>query len=62
MHFNLFIMDTGHHEASCRLDNVAGGWADLDLSTELAGILEDHGWGGALIGTGWGRPPTRCRS
>jgi len=46
-------VDAGH-----RLDDVAGGWADLDLSTELARILEDHGWGGALIGTGWGRPDT----
>jgi alkanesulfonate monooxygenase len=46
-------IDTGH-----RLDNVAGGWANLDLSTELARLLEDHGWGGALIGTGWGRPDT----
>ena len=46
-------VDAGH-----RLDNVAGGWADLDRSTELARLLEDHGWGGALIGTGWGRPDT----
>ena len=46
-------VDEGH-----RLDDVAGGWANLDLSTELARILEDHGWGGALIGTGWGRPDT----
>jgi alkanesulfonate monooxygenase len=46
-------VDPGH-----RLDDVAGGWANLDLSTELARILEDHGWGGALIGTGWGRPDT----
>ncbi|HEV3380459.1 MAG TPA: LLM class flavin-dependent oxidoreductase [Trebonia sp.] len=45
-------------EAGHRLDNVAGGWANLDLSTELARILEDHGWGGALIGAGWGRPDT----
>jgi alkanesulfonate monooxygenase len=45
-------------EAGHRLDNVAGGWVNLDLSTELARILEDHGWGGALIGTGWGRPDT----
>jgi alkanesulfonate monooxygenase len=35
---------------------VAGGWADLGRSTELAQIVEEHGWGGALIGTGWGRP------
>jgi alkanesulfonate monooxygenase len=46
-------VDAGH-----RLDTVATGWADLGLSTGLAQILEDHGWGGALIGTGWGRPDT----
>jgi len=46
-------VDAGH-----RLDDVAGGWANLDLSTELARILEDRGWGGALIGTGWGRADT----
>jgi alkanesulfonate monooxygenase len=45
-------------EAGHRLDNVATGWADLSLSTGLARILEHHGWGGALIGTGWGRPDT----
>jgi alkanesulfonate monooxygenase len=41
-----------------RGDDIAEGWANLDLSTELARIVEDHGWGGALIGTGWGRPDT----
>lgn len=46
-------VDAGH-----RLDTVTTGWADLDLSTDLARSLEDHGWGGALIGTGWGRPDT----
>lgn len=46
-------VDAGH-----RLDDVPGGWANMDLSTELARGLEDHGWGGALIGTGWGRPDT----
>jgi alkanesulfonate monooxygenase len=46
-------VDAGH-----RLDDVAGGWANLDLSTGLARILEEHGWDGALIGTGWGRPDT----
>jgi alkanesulfonate monooxygenase len=45
-------------EAGHRGDDVAGGWANLGLSTELAQICEDHGWGGALIGTGWGRPDT----
>jgi alkanesulfonate monooxygenase len=46
-------VETGH-----RGDDTAGGWADLDQSAELAQIVEDHGWGGALIGTGWGRPDT----
>lgn len=32
--------------------------ATLDDSTELARIAEKHGWEGALIGTGWGRPDT----
>ena len=43
-------------EPGHRGDDIADGWASLDLSTELARIIEDHGWGGALIGTGWGRP------
>lgn len=30
----------------------------LDTLTEQAKALEDHGWKGALIGTGWGRPDT----
>jgi alkanesulfonate monooxygenase len=46
-------VETGH-----RGDDIAGGWADLGLSTSLARIVEDHGWGGALLGTGWGRPDT----
>jgi alkanesulfonate monooxygenase len=45
-------------EAGHRGDDVAAGWADLDRSVELARIVEDHGWAGALIGTGWGRPDT----
>jgi alkanesulfonate monooxygenase len=45
-------------EPGHRGDDVAGGWADLELSAELARIVEDHGWCGALIGTGWGRPDT----
>jgi alkanesulfonate monooxygenase len=46
-------VDPGH-----RGDDIAGGWANLDLSTDLAQIAEAHGWSGALIGTGWGRPDT----
>jgi alkanesulfonate monooxygenase len=45
-------------EPGHRGDDVASGWADLNLSVELARIVEDHGWAGALIGTGWGRPDT----
>lgn len=30
----------------------------LDTLTTQAKALEDHGWRGALIGTGWGRPDT----
>jgi alkanesulfonate monooxygenase SsuD/methylene tetrahydromethanopterin reductase-like flavin-dependent oxidoreductase (luciferase family) len=45
-------------EAGHRGDDAAGGWADLDQSAELARIAEEHGWGGALLGTGWGRPDT----
>jgi alkanesulfonate monooxygenase len=45
-------------ETGIRGDDVAGGWADLDLSAELATLTEEHGWGGALIGASWGRPDT----
>jgi alkanesulfonate monooxygenase len=34
------------------------GWGSLDYSVDLALRAEQHGWGGALIGTGWGRPDT----
>jgi alkanesulfonate monooxygenase len=45
-------------EGGHRGDDVASGWANLSQSAELARIVEDHGWGGALLGTGWGRPDT----
>jgi alkanesulfonate monooxygenase len=45
-------------EAGHRGDDEANKWTSLDLSAELAQSAEDHGWGGALIGTGWGRPDT----
>jgi alkanesulfonate monooxygenase len=32
--------------------------ATVDDSVELARIAEQHGWEGALFGTGWGRPDT----
>lgn len=45
-------------EPGHRGDDTKDGWGTLDFSTELARAVEDHGWGGALIGTGWGRPDT----
>ncbi|HEX4832110.1 MAG TPA: LLM class flavin-dependent oxidoreductase [Trebonia sp.] len=45
-------------EPGHRGDDVTTGWADLELIAELAGIAERHGWSGALLGTGWGRPDT----
>ncbi|MFC4069503.1 LLM class flavin-dependent oxidoreductase [Actinoplanes subglobosus] len=41
-----------------RGDDVVEGHNSLDTLTEQARALEDHGWGGALLGTGWGRPDT----
>jgi hypothetical protein len=32
-------------QAGHRGDDLATGWADLGQSTELARIVEDHGWG-----------------
>jgi alkanesulfonate monooxygenase len=45
-------------EPGHRGDDTTTGWGTLDFSTELAHAAEDHGWGGALLGTGWGRPDT----
>ena len=45
-------------EAGHRGDDEGNKWTSLDLSAELAQSAEDHGWGGALLGTGWGRPDT----
>src|SRR3954454_20202529 len=41
-----------------RGDNVAVDHNSLDTLTSHARALEEHGWGGALLGTGWGRPDT----
>ncbi|MDG4840191.1 LLM class flavin-dependent oxidoreductase [Micromonospora sp. WMMD967] len=41
-----------------RGDDVVDGHNSLDTLTRQAQALEKHGWGGALIGTGWGRPDT----
>ncbi|BBH69156.1 alkanesulfonate monooxygenase [Actinoplanes sp. OR16] len=41
-----------------RGDDTVEGYGSLDHATELALTAEQHGWEGALIGTGWGRPDT----
>ncbi|GAA4092979.1 LLM class flavin-dependent oxidoreductase [Nonomuraea soli] len=41
-----------------RGDDVVNDHNSLDTLTTHARALEEHGWGGALIGTGWGRPDT----
>jgi alkanesulfonate monooxygenase len=41
-----------------RGDDARDGHNSLDRLTDLARLAEDHGWGGALLGTGWGRPDT----
>ncbi|MFC0531535.1 LLM class flavin-dependent oxidoreductase [Phytohabitans kaempferiae] len=45
--------DPGH-----RGDDVVVGHNSLETLTSHALAVEKHGWGGALIGTGWGRPDT----
>ena len=44
---------TGH-----RGDTSAVSTNNLEVLTSHAKALEDHGWKGALLGTGWGRPDT----
>src|SRR4051812_31395455 len=39
-----------------RGDSVAVDHNSLDALTSHARALEEYGWGGALLGTGWGRP------
>ncbi|WP_144122470.1 LLM class flavin-dependent oxidoreductase [Catellatospora sichuanensis] len=41
-----------------RGDDVVDGHNSLQTLVGHAKALEEHGWGGALIGTGWGRPDT----
>ena len=41
-----------------RGDSAVENHNSLDTLTSHAKALEDHGWNGALIGTGWGRPDT----
>ena len=45
-------------EPGHRGDDTTVGWGSIEYSTELARAAEEHGWGGALLGTGWGRPDT----
>lgn len=45
-------------EPGHRGDDTVDGWGTLDYSVDLALRAERHGWAGALIGTGWGRPDT----
>jgi alkanesulfonate monooxygenase len=45
-------------EPGHRGDDTTSGWGSIEYSTELARAAEQHGWGGALLGTGWGRPDT----
>ncbi|MEX2696604.1 LLM class flavin-dependent oxidoreductase [Rhizobium mongolense] len=41
-----------------RGDSTVENHNSLEMLTSHAKELEDHGWKGALIGTGWGRPDT----
>ncbi|NUR70854.1 MAG: LLM class flavin-dependent oxidoreductase [Hamadaea sp.] len=45
-------------EPGHRGDDVVDRHNSLHTLTAQAKALEEHGWGGALIGTGWGRPDT----
>lgn len=45
-------------EPGHRGDDTVDGWGSLDYSVDLALLAEQHGFSGALIGTGWGRPDT----
>lgn len=45
-------------EPGHRGDDTTAGWGSIEYSTDLARTAEAHGWSGALLGTGWGRPET----
>jgi alkanesulfonate monooxygenase len=45
-------------EPGHRGDDAVDGYGTLGHLTDLARTAEEHGWSGALIGTGWGRPDT----
>ncbi len=45
-------------EPGHRGDDAVSGYGTLEHSVDLARTAEEHGWEGALIGTGWGWPDT----
>lgn len=45
-------------ESGHRGDDTAEGWGTLDFTTGIADTAEEHGFSGALIGTGWSRADT----
>ena len=45
-------------EPGHRGDDTRDGWGSIEFSTDLARAAQEHGWGGALLGTSWGRPDT----
>jgi len=45
-------------ESGHRGDDTAEGWGTLDFSASMAQAVEDRGFVGALIGSGWGRTDT----
>jgi alkanesulfonate monooxygenase len=45
-------------ESGHRGDDSGDGWGSLDFSVGIAQAIEAHGFGGALIGSGWGRTDT----
>lgn len=55
-HFLWYIPNTV--EPGHRGDDTTDGWGSVEYATDLALAAERHGWEGALIGTGWGRPDT----
>ncbi|MEU8147181.1 LLM class flavin-dependent oxidoreductase [Nonomuraea sp. NPDC048901] len=56
VHFLWYIPNQGR--PGHRGDDVVANHNSLETLTGQAKALEKHGWGGALIGTGWGRPDT----
>ena len=48
-------VEPGHRGDTGTTDD---GYGTLDYQVDLARLVEDHGWAGALLGTSWGRPDT----